>query len=160
MRSSCSIQPVSWCDCIGKALAAALSGRSTDLDYLIEVLVGGDSYVVEDLVDAAADFLGEFPVGGGDVFFEFPLIAHADEGAGDAGVVEDPGDAQLGDGLAVAVGEFVEAVGDFDFLLEALTLEQREVEGDAVGAPVTLFKLVVGLEGAGEQAEGRASRRT
>ena len=105
---------------------APTAGGSGDMDDLVEVLVGRDSYVVEDLIDAASDFLGQLPVGRGDVFLELTLVAHADQRATDAGMVKDPGDAELSAGLAVAVGEFGQAVGDLDLLLEALTFEQGE----------------------------------
>ena len=102
-----------------------------ELDRLGGVLVGGDSDFFEDLVDVGSDVFSEFPVGSGDVFFEFSLVSHANEGAGDGGVIEDPGEGELGDGLVVAVGELDESVGDLDFLAEVFVLEEGQVEGHA-----------------------------
>ena len=119
--------------------------------------VGGDAFLSEDLVDRGAVVVAETPVDGGDVLGQFVLVAHADEGDGNGGVAQDPGEGELGQGLVVAGGELLESLADAEFLEEVLLFEEGEFEGFAAAAPVPVDEGGFGGEGAAEEAEAEAT---
>ena len=62
-------------------------------------------------------------------FLQFLAAADADQGDGDRGVAEHPGDGELGDRLAVAGGDRPEPFDHPQLPKELLALEQGQAEG-------------------------------
>ena len=90
--------------------ARAIINRFSD-EFFNSTTIGAGYRLAQTTVHGSDAFVGgEAPLDGGYVFLQFLAAADADQGDGDRGVAEHPGDGELGDRLAVAGGDWPQAV--------------------------------------------------